>query len=52
MNFAALAIIQYLYSNRSNFTGVTIDDKKEKPQIGKVYDLTKYGTDLMDQRIG
>ena len=35
-----------------NFKGVTEDDNKEKPQIGKLYDLTKYGTDLMDQRIG
>ena len=38
---------------RKFFSGVTIDDKNVKPQIGKVYDLTKYnGTDLMDQRMG
>ena len=43
MNFVALAIIKYLYSNRSNFTGVTIDELgasllipwiKVKPIIG------------------
>ena len=35
----------------SNIKGVTEDNNKEKPQIGKLYDLTKYGTDLVDQRI-
>ena len=37
---------------RKIFSGVTIDNKNVKPQIGKVYDLTKYGTDLIDQRMG
>ena len=36
----------------SNLKGIKEDDNKEKPQIGKLYDLTKYGTDLVDQRRG
>ena len=36
----------------SNLKGVTEDNNKEKPQIGKMYNITKYGSDLVDQRIG
>lgn len=32
--------------------GVTTDDNKEKPATGKLYDFTKYGTDVVDQLIG
>ena len=32
--------------------GVTKDDGKKKPAIIKLYDLTKGGTDEMDQQIG
>ena len=34
-----------------NCKWVTEDDYKEKPQIKKLYDITKNGTDLMDRRI-
>jgi hypothetical protein len=33
------------------FLRLTVDDKKDKPFIGKVYDFTKGGTDVMDQKI-
>ena len=32
--------------------GVTKDDGKTKPSIMKLYDFTKGGTDVVDQRIG
>ena len=32
--------------------GVTKDDDKVKPAILKLYDCTKGGTDIVDQRIG
>lgn len=32
--------------------GVTKDDKKSKPAIYKLYDFTKGGTDIVDQRVG
>ena len=32
--------------------GVTIDDKKQKPTIKKLYDFTKGGTDMIDQKMG
>ncbi|XP_020896597.1 piggyBac transposable element-derived protein 3 [Exaiptasia diaphana] len=32
--------------------GVTKDDKKFKPAIFKLYDFTKGGTDIVDQRVG
>ena len=32
--------------------GVTMDDGKHKPAILKLYDLTKCGTDIVDQRMG
>ena len=31
--------------------GVTRDDKKKKPAIFKLYDFTKGGTDVVDQRM-
>lgn len=42
----------YMILNLFLLLGVTIDDKKEKPQLVKVYDFSKGGTDVMDQRIG
>ena len=32
--------------------GVTKDDNKFKPAIYKLYDFTKGGTDIVDQRVG
>ena len=31
--------------------GVTLDDKAKKPALLKLYDYTKSGTDIMDQRM-
>ena len=32
--------------------GVTKDDQKFKPQIYKLYDFTKGGADIIDQKMG
>ena len=32
--------------------GTTIDDEKKKPALYKLYDFTKSGTDIADQKIG
>ena len=32
--------------------GVTIDDEKKKPALYKLYDFTKGGTDIVDQKMG
>ena len=32
--------------------GVTKDDQKSKPQMYKLYDFTKGGTDIIDQKMG
>ena len=32
--------------------GTTIDDEKKKPALYKLYDFTKGGTDIVDQKIG
>ena len=32
--------------------GVTKDDQKFKPQMHKLYDFTKVGTDIIDQKMG
>ena len=34
------------------YEGVTMDDDKKKPQIYKLYDFTKGGTDIVDQKMG
>ena len=36
----------------SPFLGVMIDDEKTKPAIYKLYDFTKGGTDIVDQKMG
>ena len=41
-----------LLSTVQPILGVTKDDGKRKPAIYKLYDYTKGGTDVMDQRIG
>ena len=41
-----------LLSTVSPLLGVTKDDNKKKPAIYKLYDFTKGGTDIVDQRIG
>ena len=38
-----------VFSNSRPLHGKTIDDGKEKPQIIKLYDFTKGGTDIVDQ---
>ena len=41
-----------LLSTVSPLHGITKDDNKKKPAIYKVYDFTKGGTDIADQRVG
>ena len=41
-----------LLSTVQPLKGCTRDDRKKKPSILKLYDFTKGGTDVMDQRIG
>lgn len=41
-----------LLSTHKQLLGLTKDDKKNKPSMYKVYDFTKGGTDIVDQRMG
>ena len=41
-----------LLSSMRPLMGITSDDKKQKPALFKLYDFTKGGTDVVDQRIG
>ena len=36
----------------SPLLGVTTDENKRKPAILKLYDFTKGGTDVVDQKLG
>ena len=41
-----------LLSTLDPILGVTKDDEKQKPALYKLYDFTKGGTDIVDQKMG
>ena len=41
-----------LLSTLDPILGVTKDDEKQKPVLYKLYDFTKGGTDIVDQKMG
>lgn len=43
---------RFVLSTMQPLMGVTKEDDKKKPAIYKLYDFTKGGTDIIDQRIG